>query len=180
MSNLSEARILEILGTHPAYVKKEEIGGLSARQIGWLSADQIGGLSADQIGWLSARQIGWLSARQIGWLSADGAIKVKAIRSEVPLLKNPYTTILAAINSAGCKLDMGDWHSCKTTHCLAGWTIDKCGVAGYEAEKRFGGTPEAAALILLKSRPEAPLPNFYATNDQAMAFIKARAAEEAK
>ena len=63
---------------------------------------------------------------------------------------------------------------------LGGWTVHKAGPAGYALEKACGadGTPVAAALILLKSRPDAPLPNFYATNDQAMAFIKARAAEE--
>jgi hypothetical protein len=72
---------------------------------------------------------------------------------------------------------MSTWHSCKTTHCIAGWTVHVAGKAGYGLE-RITDTATAAAAILRKSRPSAPLPNFYATDEAAMAFIEARAAEE--
>ena len=133
----------------------------------WLSSEQIGGLSSEQIGWLSRSQIGGLSREQ---KSAIEAFK------NVPILKNPYTSILAAIQRGG-KIEMSTWHSCETTHCLGGWTVTLA-PGGIEFEKRLNNTAIAAEEILRASRPDAPLPYFYASNEAAMAFIEARAAEE--
>ena len=44
-------------------------------------------------------------------------------------------------------LDMGRWHSCDTTHCIAGWAIHLAGDEGYELERKFN--PSVAGLILL-------------------------------
>ena len=150
-----------------------EIQGTDAR---WLSRAQIGGLSPDQICWLSPAQICWLSPDQIGWLSPDQKNIADAIVKGVPVLEKPYTKILAAIEAGG--LNMDQWHTCKTTHCVGGWT---CVLApgGKEFEKLFPSTGDAAAQILRKSRPDAPLPNFVASDEAAMAFIRARAKEEA-
>lgn len=103
--------------------------------------------------------------------------RLKKIQESTPNLPNPYTAILQAISRPGCTLNMRAWHECETAHCLAGWTVTLAGAAGAELEAMVG-TPGAAALILCKSRPEAPLPYFYASNEAAMAFIKARANEE--
>lgn len=120
-----------------------------------------------------------VSPDQIGWLSPECAEVIKL--EHVPILENPYTKILAAIETDGCKLEMASWHSggCGTTHCVGGWT---CHLApdGKAFENRIGDTGLAAQMILRASRPDAPLPNFTASNEAAMAFIRARAKEEAK
>ena len=193
---LTKQQILEIQGTDARYITKDQIswlspaqiGALSPDQIGWLSRsqigalspDQIGGFSPDEIGWLSRSQIGWLSAAQIGVLSPDqigwlspecrDVLNLK----DIPKLEKPYTKILAAVNGGG--LEMQRWHTCETTHCIGGWTTTLT-PKGKEFEAKFG-LPLAAELILKASRPDAPLPNFTASNEAAMAFIEARAAEE--
>ncbi len=92
--------------------------------------------------------------------------------------EKPYTHLLAAIKQPGCYLDMSTWHSCETTHCIAGWTVTKA-PGGKELETRFG-TEAAARRILKTSRPDAPLPRFdaRAPEDAIMAFVEARAEEE--
>ena len=163
-----------------SWFSPDQIGALSPDQIGWLSPDQIGGLSPDQIGWLSAAQIGALSPDQIGALSPDqiGALSPECRDvlnlKDIPKLEKPYTKILAAVNGGG--LEMQRWHTCETTHCIGGWTTTLT-PKGKEFEAKFG-LPLAAELILKASRPDAPLPNFTASNEAAMAFIEARAAEE--
>ena len=116
-------------------------------------------------------------ARFAANLSGADLARIKKIRDSIPVLKNPYTMILKAITDQGCSLEMSKWHTCKTTHCLGGWTVMLAGEAGAKLES-FINMPYAAAAILLKSRPDAPLPYFCASNEAAMAFIKARAAEE--
>ena len=65
---------------------------------------------------------------------------------------------------------------CKTTHCEAGWLVT-LHPQGRVLEQEIGWKA-AATLILRRSRPDAPLPNFLASNEAALAFIEARAAEE--
>ena len=93
----------------------------------------------------------------------------------VPIVPNIDAAILAAISADGCRLNMNEWHKCETTHCRAGWAVHLAGKPGYELEKSIG--PNAAgALIYAKSRPNKPVPNFYASDTEAMADIKACAA----
>jgi len=73
---------------------------------------------------------------------------------------------------------MTSWHTCKTVHCEAGWIVFLAGEEGRQLEE-LTDTPTAAGLILRKSSPKTPRPNFYATDEQAMAFINARVKEEA-
>jgi hypothetical protein len=44
-------------------------------------------------------------------------------------------------------LDMGEWHTCETTHCVAGWAIHQAGPDGYALEAEVG--PSAAGTVLL-------------------------------
>ena len=74
---------------------------------------------------------------------------------------------------------MGEWHSCDTTHCRAGWVVFLAGEAGMELEKEVG-TPHAALMIYKASSPIRVSPTrFYESNDKAMADIKRCAEEEA-
>jgi len=96
--------------------------------------------------------------------------------ANIPSIPNIDAAILRAIDEGG-RLNMGDWHTCKTTHCRAGWAIHLAGEAGRELEKKLG--PSAAgALIYAASRPNEPVPDFYATDEEALADIRAHAAKQ--
>ena len=96
---------------------------------------------------------------------------------EVPKIDRLNTAILAAIegDSAAGKLDMSRWHSCSTTHCLAGWAVHLAGEPGYALEKRFGPRM-AGAMIFRASTGSAP--HFFAPNDRALKQLRERAAKE--
>ena len=176
MKKPTDEEVLVIQGTDPRYITKEQIGWLSQEQIGELSRWQIGWLSQEQIGWLSRWQIGGLSRWQIGGLSQSGLAVLDEAKN-APILEKPYTKLLAVISNGEGKLEMANWHSCKTTHCVGGWLCELT-PGGKELEKKWD-TQLAATFILRNSRPDAPLPNFTASNEAAMAFIRARAKEEA-
>lgn len=75
---------------------------------------------------------------------------------------------------------MGVWHTCKTTHCRAGWVIHLAGEVGYNLEKETD-TAWAALQIYKASSPiEVHLHQFFETNEAAMLDIKRCAEEEAK
>ena len=88
----------------------------------------------------------------------------------VPVIGDIDAAILAAIGEDASGLDMKDWH-CGTTHCRAGWPVKLAGKAGKALEKRFG-TGTAGALIYAASRPGMPVPNFFATNADALADLR--------
>ena len=94
----------------------------------------------------------------------------------MPVIPNIDTSILVAIEAGG-SLDMKAWHTCQTTHCRAGWAITLAGEAGAKLEAEMG--PAAAgALIYAASRPDQPVPDFYATDADAMADLRACAAAQ--
>lgn len=112
---------------------------------------------------------------------------------DVPIVKELDAKILAAITDengelrtakdedgeAVCVFNMGGWHeNCGTTHCRAGWAITLAGPEGMMMEKILGSAA-AGTLIYAASRPGKPIPDFYASNDDALASIRADA-EEAK
>jgi uncharacterized protein YjbI with pentapeptide repeats len=99
-----------------------------------------------------------------------------AYLSGVPKIKNIDAQILAAIESGGT-LEMRDWHTCDTTHCRAGWAVHLAGEGGAALEWAIG-TPTAATLIYLASRPDQRIPDFYCDNETAMADIRKCAAEQ--
>jgi hypothetical protein len=94
---------------------------------------------------------------------------------KVTPIKNLETKTLEAIDQKGCKLDMGEWHKCETTHCRSGWYITLAGGEGRLLES-IVGPATAGALIYNASYPKEKVPNFYVTTSEAMADIKARAA----
>jgi hypothetical protein len=68
---------------------------------------------------------------------------------------------------------MDQWHTCETTHCRAGWAIHLAGVAGKVLEHCCGSNV-AGALIHIASSPalEGKVPNFFASNEAALADIR--------
>ncbi|MBX3629341.1 MAG: pentapeptide repeat-containing protein [Nitrosomonas sp.] len=102
-------------------------------------------------------------------------------RAKLPLIisiDNLFSFVDDQIRAGG-NLDMGDWHTCETTHCIAGWVTTLAGDAGRVAENLLG-TNAAAALIINQSCPylEGKVPNFYVTNEGGLEFIKNCAEKE--
>ena len=75
---------------------------------------------------------------------------------------------------------MSDWHTCDTTHCRAGWVVTLAGKAGKTLET-YWTTNHAAWLIYRASDPGivGRRPNFFATNDEALADMRRLADQEA-
>ena len=86
----------------------------------------------------------------------------------IPIIPEIDAQILAAIENGGT-LEMGDWHTCDTTHCRAGWAIHLAGENGRLLELRVGSAA-AGALIYQASR--GSYPDFYALNEAAMADLR--------
>src|SRR6185295_830967 len=99
------------------------------------------------------------------------------INLEIPVVENIDQKILEAITAEGCSLNMGAWHTCKTTHCRAGWAIHLAGKEGYALEKKLGDSEMAGRMIYTVSRPGVPYPDFYAPTEVALEDIKKCAAE---
>ena len=66
---------------------------------------------------------------------------------------------------------MGNWHSCETTHCRAGWVVHLAGEAGYDLERRT--SPIFAAQQIYKASGYRISPvRFYDSNEDALADMK--------
>jgi len=97
---------------------------------------------------------------------------------KAPVVPQLHTRMLAAISAPGAGLNMGAWHSCETTHCRAGWAVVLAGEAGRALENDVGPAM-AGALITLASCPWMDrVPDFYESNEDALASIKDAAAKE--
>jgi hypothetical protein len=95
----------------------------------------------------------------------------------IPEIANIHQSVLGAVSKEGA-LNMGDWHTCDTTHCRAGWVVFLAGEAGKALEEKTN-TPFAAMQIYKKSSPIKVSPTrFYDTNEVAMADIVRCANEE--
>mgnify|MGYP001363753352 CR=1 FL=1 len=94
-------------------------------------------------------------------------------------IENIHQRVFEAASAEGA-LDMGTWHVCDTTHCRAGWVVHLAGEAGYALEWALGGsTASAAAMIYLASDPTLEkIPDFYCSNEAALADMERMAALE--
>ena len=73
---------------------------------------------------------------------------------------------------------MGDWHTCETTHCRAGWVVHLAGEEGYKLEKQTD-TCFAAMMIYKNSSDIRVSPNkFYLSNEESIADMERCAALE--
>lgn len=69
-------------------------------------------------------------------------------------------------------LNMRNWHTCETTHCIAGWAVHLAGEWGARLERERGSA--MAGLTLLG--PEAAA-HFYDTDADAMAWLRSKLPE---
>ena len=95
--------------------------------------------------------------------------------------------IVAAIDAGKGQLRMDSWHGrddcddtnwCGTTHCRAGYAICLAGKPGFDLARKVGDEM-AGRMIYAVSRPDKPLPDFFASDADAMEDLRASAAEAA-
>ena len=106
------------------------------------------------------------------WIYAAGAmlpalesvglsLEIRAAGVSLPALTSVHGERIADLETARARLaevakhalaepdalDMSVWHTCSTTHCIAGWAIHLAGEYGRDLEERFGS--RIAGNILL-------------------------------
>lgn len=86
------------------------------------------------------------------------------------LTKDPNlkSKILEEVNKKDCDLDMDDWHTCETTHCIAGWAVT-LHPDGKRLEEK-SDTYLAGRLLLGLDHEESEI--FFSDNDEAMEWLE--------
>jgi len=64
-------------------------------------------------------------------------------------------------------LEMESWHTCGTTHCIAGWAIHLAGELGRLMESMMGA--DLAGLLLLGTEAHQ---HFYDSNEKALEYLR--------
>jgi hypothetical protein len=88
------------------------------------------------------------------------------------VVQNIDATILGIVESGRGELNMGDWHTCETTHCRAGWAVHLAGEAGKALEERLD-TQEAGRRIYIASAGRSPW--FFSSNEFALNDMREQA-----
>jgi hypothetical protein len=87
-----------------------------------------------------------------------------------PIIQNIHNAILDAVKG-GEFLEMGDWHTCETTHCRAGWAVHLAGEEGYELEEKTSTEFAAMCIFNASSSIKVPPTKFYLSNEESMKDI---------
>jgi len=90
----------------------------------------------------------------------------------VPVIPAIHKAVYAAASKPEA-LEMGDWHTCKNTHCRAGWVVTLAGKEGKKLEQVYG-TCLAAMKIYDASDPDFKINpcRFFDKNEEALADMK--------
>ena len=100
-------------------------------------------------------------------LDAASSSTVTRLNANVPIVDDLDHRMLGAVEAGA--LDMRDWH-CGTTHCRAGWAITFGGDDGKKLESLVG--PETAGRLIYEASTGRIAPDFYASNEDAIADIR--------
>ena len=88
----------------------------------------------------------------------------------IPAIENIHAKVYEAVSQPKA-LDMGNWHTCESTHCRGGWVVTLAGEAGRKLEA-FHGTLLAAQLIYRESGYPFNPCRFFDSNEDALADMK--------
>ena len=118
-----------------------------------------------------------LKGANLSSASLSGANLTGATLPEgIPAVPDLIVRLVEAVGPSGEHLDMGVWHHrCGTAHCLAGWTVTLSGEAGAALESRFD--TNAAAALIWSASTDQPVPDWFASNEDALADLKKRVLE---
>lgn len=120
-----------------------------------------------------------LRGANLSGANLSGAYLSGAYLSECPVKIEGIHQKVYAAASVPDALDMSNWHACDTTHCRAGWVVHLAGDGGRALEWMMW-TPAAAAMIYMASDPTLEkVPDFYCSNEEALADMKRLAEAEA-
>jgi uncharacterized protein YjbI with pentapeptide repeats len=108
-----------------------------------------------------------LSRAYLSGANLSGANLSGAILPVAPTVHHLTAKILETIPDGG--LCMATWHTCETTHCLAGWAVHLAGDEGKALETKFH-TNAAGALIFHASIGKVP--NFFASDEDAVKWLE--------
>ena len=64
---------------------------------------------------------------------------------------------------------MGSWHTCDTTHCIAGWAVRLAGDEGKALEEKFGTANAGLALLGTEAAS-----HFYDTQEKGRAWLQSK------
>jgi len=87
--------------------------------------------------------------------------------AELEPLPGLDASILVALES-GYTLNMDAYHTCATTHCLAGFAVT-LHPRGTEMEEEFGSRLAGSAIYLAST---GAIPDFFASDEDAMASLR--------
>jgi hypothetical protein len=94
---------------------------------------------------------------------------------QAPVVERLHERLSEAVGEQGEHLCMSDWHHrCGTSHCRAGWAIMLAGDDGLALEASHG---PATAAVLIYAVSTGMVPDFYATDHDALEDIRRCAAE---
>jgi len=88
----------------------------------------------------------------------------------VPIIEDLHKKVYECASKPDA-LNMGDWHTCETTHCRAGWIVTLAGEAGKKLEKQTSTLFAAMMIADASGAPISPT-KFYGTNEDALADMK--------
>jgi predicted TIM-barrel fold metal-dependent hydrolase len=104
-----------------------------------------------------------LSGADLRGADLSGALGLNIAADAAQRLRAVAQAALAAPDA----LRMNGWHTCDTTHCIAGWAIAQAGEPGRLMEAVMG--PEIAGLMLLGTEAHA---HFFDADDTARAWLQ--------
>jgi hypothetical protein len=95
----------------------------------------------------------------------------------IPIIENIHQKVFEAASRPGA-LNMGDWHTCDTTHCRAGWVTFLAGEDGKMLEQQTDTL--FAAMQIYKASSSIPVSpvRFYDPNEVSMKDMERCAMEE--
>lgn len=99
----------------------------------------------------------------------------KEYRLHPAVLPGAHERLIAVAEAALASEDslyMSDWHTCDSTHCIAGWAVHLAGKPGRKLEAKYGSS--IAGYMLLG--PEAAS-HFYDTQEQGKDYLESVLAE---
>lgn len=98
---------------------------------------------------------------------------ITLLGDRVPQFKNLDGKISNDISLNGFSLNMSTWHTCETTHCMAGFCEFYAGEKGKELVKYFDHWL-TGAMIYFKSTGR--IPDFYASDEDALKYLEEHSA----
>lgn len=171
-ADLSRANLMEA-DLSRADLMKADLSRANLREANLSRADlSHANLRGADLGGANLRGANLMEADLSGADLSGAYLRGAALQISAPVIHDIHKKIYEALTKEGNELDMKTWHTCETTHCRAGWAVHLAGESGRLLEDTMG-TSAAAALIYMASDPNLEkIPDWFASDDEAMADIK--------